>query len=185
MRDVAPLARLAEAVALDRPREDDGRLAVRLAGGLERGVDLDRVVPANRSFSICSSVISATRAARRGVGPEEAIARIRPGLDRVHLPLPVDGLVHALDEDAVGIRREERVPVLAPQHLDDVPAGAAEGAFEFLDDVAIAANRAVETLQVAVDHENEVVEFLPGRQRDGTERLGLVHLAVAEEGPDA
>jgi hypothetical protein len=76
------------------------------------------------------------------------------------------------------------VPVAAPDHLDDVPAGAAEDRLEFLDDLAVAAHRAVEPLQVAVDDEDQVVELLARGERDGAERLGLVGLAVAEERPD-
>jgi hypothetical protein len=57
-------------------------------------------------------------------------------------------------------------------------------AFEFLDDLAVAAHRAVEPLEVAVDDEDQVVELLARRQADGAERLRLVGLAVAEERPD-
>jgi hypothetical protein len=42
----------------------------------------------------------------------------------------------------------------------------------------------VEALQVAVDDEDQVVELLARREADRTERLGLVHLAVAAEDPD-
>ena len=69
--------------------------------------------------------------------------------------------------------------------LMHVPAGAAEGGFQLLDDLAVAAHRAVEALQVAVDDEDQVVEPLARGQRDGAERLRLVGLAVAEEAPDA
>ena len=79
---------------------------------------------------------------------------------------------------------EQVVPLRAPDALDHVPAGAAEDRFELLDDLAVAAHRAVEALQVAVDHEDQVVELLARRQRDGAERFGLVGLAVAEERPD-
>ena len=54
--------------------------------------------------------------------------------------------------------RDERVPIAAPDDLDDIPAGAAEDGFEFLNDLAVAANRAIEALQVAVDDEDEIVE---------------------------
>ena len=52
----------------------------------------------------------------------------------------------------------------APDHLDHVPAGAAEIGFQLLDDLAVAAHRAVEALQVAVDDEDQVVEPLARRQ---------------------
>ena len=89
-----------------------------------------------------------------------------------------------LTQQAVVIAREQLVPLAAPEHLDDVPAGAAEDGLELLDDLAVAAHRAVEALQVAVDDEDQVVELLARRQRDRAERLGLVGLAVAEERPD-
>ena len=84
---------------------------------------------------------------------------------------------------AVLVAREQRVPVRAPDHLDHVPAGAAELALELLDDLAVAAHRAVEALQVAVDDEDQVVELLARGEADRAERLGLVHLAVAAEHP--
>ena len=78
----------------------------------------------------------------------------------------------------------KRVPVGAPQDLDHVPAGAAEGAFQFLHDLAVAADRPVQPLQVAIDDEDQVVEPLAGGQGDGAQRFRFVALAVAQEGPD-
>ena len=100
------------------------------------------------------------------------------------LVVAVARLVHDVHERAVAVGGEERVPPAAPDDLDDVPAGAAEERLELLDDLAVAAHRAVEPLQVAVDDEVEVVELLVGRELQQAARLGLVHLAVAEEGPD-
>ena len=59
-----------------------------------------------------------------------------------------------------------------------------KAAFQLLDDLAVAAHRAVQPLQVAVDDEDQVVQSLAGGQRDRAQRLRLVALAVAEEGPD-
>ena len=82
-------------------------------------------------------------------------------------------------------RGEQRIPVLAPEHLDHVPAGAAECRFQFVDDLAVAAHRTVQPLQVAVDDEDQVVElFARGRASMRAQRFGLVHLAVAQERPD-
>src|SRR4249919_1517049 len=55
--------------------------------------------------------------------------------------------------------------------------------FQLLHDLAVAAHRAVETLQIAVDDEDQVVELLAAAQRNGAERFRLVHLAVTHEGP--
>ena len=68
-------------------------------------------------------------------------------------------------------------------HLDHVPARAPEHGLEFLDDLAVATHRTVEALQVAVDHPDQVVQLLPGRERNGPEGLRLIALAVADEAP--
>ena len=117
------------------------------------------------------------------VGTEEVLADVVARLDRVLLELAVDGAVHLVDEHAVDVAREEVVPAAAPDDLDDVPARAAEDRLELLDDLAVAAHRTVEPLQVAVDDEDQVVELLAGRDRQAGHRLGLVHLAVADERP--
>src|SRR5687767_5605552 len=110
-------------------------------------------------------------------------AQVLAGLDRVLLVLAIDYLAHPLDEQAVFVFREQRIPVFPPDHLDDVPPRAAEHRFELLNDLAVAANRTVEPLQVAVDDEDEVVDLLARRQRDGAERFRLVGLAVADKRP--
>ncbi|MNS31962.1 hypothetical protein D3C72_640320 [compost metagenome] len=80
--------------------------------------------------------------------------------------------------------RQQRIPVAAPDQLDHVPARTAEVAFQFLDDLAVAAHRTVQALQVAVDDEDQVVELFTRGQGDGAQRFGFVHFAVAAEHPD-
>ena len=147
-------------------------------------VDLDRIVAAERQLLelIVGQVLDHVEQAR--IDAPEVLAHVGARFDGVLLILAVDDLAHALDEQAVAILGEQRIPLAAPEHLDDVPAGAAERRLELLDDLAVAADRAVEPLQVAVDDEDQVVELLAGRQRDRAERLGLVGFAVAEERPD-
>ena len=182
--DVLALARLAQPVALDRPRDDDGRRSLVLDGGLVGVVDLDRVVSAERQLPelVVGQVLDHVEQPR--IDAPEMLAHVGARFDGVLLILAVDDLSHALHEQAVAILREQRHPNPAPEHLDDVPAGATERRFEFLDDLAVAADRAVEPLQVAVDDEDQVVELFARRQGDGAERFGLVGLAVAEERPD-
>ena len=94
------------------------------------------------------------------VRAEEAVADELAVLDRVALELAVDGRVHLVEQHAVLVLGEQVVPLRTPDHLDHVPAGAAEGGLEFLDDLAVAADRPIEALQVAVDDEHEIVELL-------------------------
>ena len=184
VRDVLALAGLAEAVALDRPRENHGRRALVLDGRLVGVVDLDRIVAAERSFFelIVREVLDHVEQPR--IDAPEVLAHVRAVFDGVALILAVDDLAHALHEQAVAIAARAACPTRGPRcTLIDVPAGAAERGFELLDDLAVAADRAVEPLQVAVDDEDQVVELFARRQRDRAERFGLVGLAVAEERP--
>ena len=182
--DVLALARLAETVALDRAGKHDGRRALLAHGGVVGGVDLRRIVAAeaHRPQLVVAHVLDHAQQAR--VHAVEVLADIGAAGDGVLLVLAIDDLAHALRQQAVVVLRQQRIPLGAPEHLDHVPARAAEDRFELRDDLAVAADGAVEALQVAVDHEDQVVEPLPRRQRDRAQRLRLVRLAVAEEDPD-
>ena len=103
----------------------------------------------------------------------------------VVLVFPVDRLVHAPLHAAVFVGGEQRIPQATPDHLVDVPVGAFEHAFQFLNDLTVAAHRAVQTLQVAVDDEHQVVEILTAGQGNGAEGFRLVAFAVTDEAPDA
>ncbi len=185
VRRVLALARLAEAVALDRAREDDRRTALRLGRGLVGGVHLLGIVSAQAQLLqlVVREVLHQVE--QLGVLPEEVLAQVRAVGCRQALVLAVDDLAHAAGKQAGLVLREQLVPLAAPDHLDDVPARAAEDGLELVDDRAVAPHRPVEPLQVAVDDEDQVVELLARRQRDRAERLRLVALAVAEERPHA
>src|SRR5205823_2117294 len=119
-----------------------------------------------------------------GILAEEVLANVGAAGDGVLLKFAVDHLAHALDEQPALVGGEERIPLAAPDDLDNVPARAAEGSFQLLNDLAVAAHRAVEALQIAVDDPDEVVEpFAPG-QGDRAERFRFIALAVADEAPD-
>src|SRR6185312_10766155 len=100
------------------------------------------------------------------------------------LVFAVDAFVHELEQPPALVLLQQAVPARAPQHLDNVPPGAAENAFELLNDLAVAANGPVEPLQIAVNDEDQIVEALATGKRDRAERLRLVGLAVAHERPD-
>ncbi len=183
MGGVAALDRRAERPALHRLGQDHRGGAPVLRRGLVGGVDLLVVVPASGQGPELVVAQVLDQLAQAGVGPEEVLADVGARLDRVALPLAVEGGVHLGQQDAVDVAGEQVVPALAPDQLDDVPAGATEDALELLDDLAVAAHRAVEALEVAVHDPHEVVELLAAGERDRAEGLGLVGLAVAEEAP--
>src|SRR5699024_8280294 len=107
---------------------------------------------------------------------EEVVADEPAGLGLERLVVTVEGLVHDAYELAGAVGVEQGVPFAAPQHLDDVPSGAGEGRLELLDDLAVAADRTVEALEVAVDDVGEVVQSLVRGQLQGSARFGFVHL---------
>ena len=51
------------------------------------------------------------------------------GHDNVFLKLPVDHLIHTFNEQAFLVFGKQRVPLLAPDDLDDIPAGPTENTF--------------------------------------------------------
>ncbi len=180
---VLALAHGAHAVSLHRLGEDDRGLAGVIHGGVVGRVDLVRVVAAAvQAPDVLVGHVGDHRLELR-VLAEEVLAHVGAVAALELLVLAVDRLFHALQEDAFLVLGEQRIPVPAPDELDHVPAGAAEVGLQLLDDLAVAANRPVEALQVAVHDEHEVVEPFAGRHADGAHRLGLVHLAVAHEGP--
>ncbi len=184
MGDVLPLARFADAVALDRARKNDGRLAGVLDGGLISRIDLDWIVSAERQLLQLLVRQMLDHLDQPRVGAPEMLPDVGARFDGVLLILAVDDLAHPLHEHAVAVLLEQRVPLAAPDDLEDVPAGTAENRLQLLDDLPVAAHRAVESLEVAVDDEDQIVEFFAGGERDGAKRFGFVGLAVAEEGPD-
>jgi len=96
----------------------------------------------------------------------------------------VDRTLHPRLQYALAIHGKQTVPLAAPDDLDDVPRGPAEAALQLLDNLAVAADRPVEALQVAVDDQHQVVELRPGGDINGSKHLGLIGFAVADEGPD-
>ena len=163
MRDVAAFAGFAEAVALDRLGQDDGRRALVLDRSLVGRVHFLRIVAAAQQLAnlIVGQMIDHLEQLR--ILAEEMFARVAAGLHGIFLVVAVDRFFHAFEQQTLVIAGEQRVPIGAPDDFDDVPAGAAEQRFEFLNDLAVAAHRPVEPLEVAVDDPDQVVEIFPRR----------------------
>ena len=147
-------------------------------------IDLARIVPAAAQLEQLVVAQVRYQIEQLGVLAEEVLADVGAVPGDVGLHLAVHHFAHALLEQAGGVARQQRVPIAAPDHLDHVPAVAAESGFQLLDHLAVAAHRAVEALEVAVDDEDEVVELLARGQRERPHGFRLVHFAIAQKGPD-
>ena len=116
--------------------------------------------------------------------PKEVLTDICATSNGVLLELTVNGAVHLAHQVASFICCKEWVPLACPDHLDHIPASTTEETLELLHDLPVSAHRTVKALQIAVHHPGEVVEPLSRSEGECACRLRLVHLAIAEEGPD-
>ena len=185
VRGVATLDVGAESPTLDRLAQDRGRRASAeiLGGRLVRGVQLAIVVPTAGQVDQILVAEVGDHLSQPRIGTEEVVADVRTVLDAVPLELTVDGVVELVQQHAVVVVGQQLVPLRTEDDLDHIPTVAAEDCLELLDDLAVAADRTVEALQVAVDDEHKVVELLATGQRERAEGLGFVALAVSEERP--
>ena len=119
--DVGP-----ERPALHGLRQDHGRRAAVTACGGVAGVHLDGIVTAAPQPAEVLVGEVGDESAEAGIGAEEVLADVGARLDPEFLKLAIHRGVHLVDELAVRISGEKRVPLPAPDRLDDVPAGAAE-----------------------------------------------------------
>ena len=158
--NILALTCFAQAISFNGFGEDDGWGALVRYGLMVGGVYLFGVVAAAAHLLQLIVGVVFDHFGQLRVGAEEVFANIVAVGNRVFLVLAVDDLVHAVGQATVVVLFEQRVPVVTPDNFDDIPVGPAEGGFKFLDDLAIAAYRAVEALQVAVNDPDEIVEVL-------------------------
>ena len=111
MRNVAAFAGFAQAVAFHGLGENNRGLALVLHGGLVGGVNLARVVTAAQQLAnlFVAQVIHQGQQLR--IFAEEMFARIAARFDRVFLVIAVHRFLHALQQEALRVLRQQLVPV--------------------------------------------------------------------------
>ena len=184
MRNVFAFTGFAKAVSLDGLGEDDGRLPLVSDGGLVGGVDLFLIVSAPQQLAELFITQMSDQLEQFGVTTEEVFSDVTAGLDDILLIIAIHQLFHALEKKSRFVGRDQRIPVGSPNELDDIPSGAAEDTFKFLNDLAIAADGTVEALEIAIHDERQIVEILPRRQGQCAEGFWFVGFAVANKRPD-
>ena len=94
--------------------------------------------------------------------------------DGITLVITIHAVLHALAQYALVILGQQAIPAAAPDHLDHIPVGTAETAFQLLDDFAVTANRTIQALQVTIDHQHQVIQAFPGSDIDRAQNFGLI-----------
>ena len=72
----------------------------------------------------------------------------------------------------------------SPDNFDDIPSSTSEITLKLLDDFTVASHRAIQSLQIAVNDENQVVEFFAPSQREGAKRFRFITFTVAQKSPN-
>src|SRR5213593_3071839 len=152
-------------------------------GGLVSGVNFFRIVATAQQLAYVIIGQMVDHFQQLGILAEEVFARIAAGLDGIFLIFTVDGFLHALHQQTLIVRCQEGIPIGTPDHFDDVPARATKKRLELLNDLAVAAHRAVEPLQITVNYPNEIIEVFTRRERQCARSLRLIHFAVTGETP--
>src|ERR1700733_892053 len=184
MRGHAGFGRSPHAVTFLGLGEDNGWLILGRSRGFEGGEELAKIVaatlkPVDLAIRHMRDKVVHLRVFVKEV--KEVVAAVS-GAER--LVLAIDRGGEPPKQRMLLIAREESVPFRAPEDLDDVPARAPEQALQFRNDLPVAAHRPIETLEIAVDDEGQIVEPFARRERKARDRFRLIHLAVAENAPD-
>ena len=184
MRNVATFARFTEAVTLHSFRENDSRLTFMFRRRFVGRVHLARVVTAAHELGELHVREMMHELEQLRIPAKEMFPHVAARLDDVFLIIAVHRFFHSLEQQTALVAREQIIPIRAPDDFDDIPTRTTERCFKFLDDLAVAAHRAIETLQVAIDDPDQVVEILARCERGRAERFRFIALAVADEAPD-
>ena len=184
MRFVAGFTGLARAIAFHRHRQNHGGPLDLFTGRGVGRVDFVRIM--STAIEVHDVFVAEVfyQLQRLGVFPEEVFPGVGTAIELAVLQLAIADLIHDLLQVAALVAFDQRIPLSAPHDLDHVPSGTAEHAFQFLNNFAVTPDRAIQSLQVAVDHEVQIAETFTPRQRDGSKGFGLVTLSVAEKAPD-
>ena len=91
------------------------------------------------------------------IATKEVFAHICAAFGLKGLVIAISCAVHEFKQCALAIHRKEFIPLAAPDHLDNVPAGATKDSFQLLNNLSVTAHWTIETLQVAVNNKGEVI----------------------------
>ena len=171
------------AVALDGLDEDYRRLVGIVDGAMVGGINLDGVLSTPLDLFHLGIGERVHHLLEFGISIDPVLPLPFPRQYGIALVITVHTFFHASSQGAVHVLGQQLVPAAAPDHLDHIPAGADEGGFQFLNDLAITPHRAVETLQIAVHHQNQIIQLFSRCDVNAAQYFRLIGLPIADETP--
>ena len=183
MTDVLSLTGRTKPVTFDGLGENHGGLAGMARCSRIRCINFIGIVPApiQPEDIVIGQVLNQFRKIR--ILTEKMLPRITTVAALVVLVVTVNRLVHTLLHQTELVLLKKLVPQPTPDDLDHVPPCTPEHTFQLLDNLAVAANGSIKSLQIAIDDKNQVIEFLAPCQRDGTQGLRFIHFTVTGKTP--
>ncbi|VAL71315.1 Uncharacterised protein [Enterobacter kobei] len=182
MSDVFTFCGITHAVTFDGVGQDHSRFTFGFTRFFQCSVNFLRIV----TTAVQRPDLLVSPVCNQGCGfrifAEEVLTNVGTVFGFEGLVVAVNGFVHQLDQFTAGVFTQQLIPTTAPHHFDHVPASTCEDAFQFVDDLAVTGYRTIQTLQVTVDDEAQVVQLLTGRDGDRAFRFWLIHFTVAQEG---
>ena len=115
---------------------------------------------------------------------EEVLTNVCAVFRFVVLIFTVHGFHHHFLQNAVFIFCQQLIPATAPDDFHNIPACTTEIGFQFLNDFAVAAYRTIQTLQVTVNHDDQIVQLFTASHTNRTHGFRFIHLTVTAECPD-
>ena len=97
-----------------------------------------------------------------GIGSEELLTHVFAIGNREFLRFPIHNFAHTFYQFSFAVFFQNRIPVATPEYFNYIPACTTEYSFEFLHNFSVTTHRTVETLQVTVNHKNQIIQFLTG-----------------------
>ncbi|AIW88360.1 hypothetical protein bwei_5856 [Bacillus mycoides] len=179
--DVLTFSSVTHTVTLDSVSQDNSSLTLSFLSLLESSVDLLWVVTTSvQSPDLFVSPVS-NQSSSFWVLTEEVFSNVSTVLRLESLVVTVNSFVHQLDQLTRSVLSQQFVPTRTPHNLDNVPTSTFEDTFQFVDDLTVTSNWTVQSLQVTVDNENQVVQLFSSSDSDSTLRFWFVHFTVTQE----
>ena len=160
MAGIRSLSRSAHSKALDRLHQQHSRLTLVIHRRMIGSVHLEKVMTTPLQFPDLVVGHIRDHLQQFWVFAKELIAGVGATLVLEILVLSVYTLLHPFTQQTLWVLGKKWIPATTPQYLDHVPTFSAEGSFQLLNDFAIPTHRAIKSLEITVDHEDQVVQLL-------------------------